>query len=145
MVSYLIPEVRVVLDTCILFSALRSSAGASFRIIRSLPDRKFQLLVSTPVFFEYEEVLLRPSQFPHLNSSEINEFLDFLASVCEPVRINFLWRPTLPDPDDDLLLELAVSGRADALVTYNLKDFAGSERFGIRILSPAQFIQETLL
>ena len=141
----MIPLVRVVLDTCILLSALRSSAGASFRIIRSLPDRTFQLLVSTPVFFEYEEVLLRPGQLQHLNSMEINDFLDFLASDCEPVRINFLWRPTLSDPDDDLILELAVSGQADVLVTYNLKDFTGSERFGIRILSPAQFIQETLL
>jgi putative PIN family toxin of toxin-antitoxin system len=137
--------VRVVLDTCILFSALRSSSGASYRIIRSLPERKFQPVVSTPVFFEYEEVLLRPGQFPHLNAEEINDFLDYFASVCEPVRINFLWRPTLPDPDDDLVLELAVSAQADAIVTYNLKDFAGTERFGVRMLSPRQFIQEIQL
>ena len=136
---------RVVLDTCILFSALRSSSGASYRIIRSLPERKFQPVVSTPVFFEYEEVLLRPGQFPHLNAEEINDFLDYFASVCEPVRINFLWRPTLPDPDDDLVLELAVSAQADAIVTYNLKDFAGTERFGVRMLSPRQFIQEIQL
>ena len=133
------------LDTCILFSALRSSSGASYRIIRSLPERKFQPVVSTPVFFEYEEVLLRPGQFPHLNAEEINDFLDYFASVCEPVRINFLWRPTLPDPDDDLVLELAVSAQADAIVTYNLKDFAGTERFGVRMLSPRQFIQEIQL
>ena len=133
------------LDTCILFSALRSSSGASYRIIRFLPERKFQPVVSTPVFFEYEEVLLRPGQFPHLNAEEINDFLDYFASVCEPVRINFLWRPTLPDPDDDLVLELAVSAQADAIVTYNLKDFAGTERFGVRMLSPRQFIQEIQL
>lgn len=141
----MIPNVRVVLDTCILFSALRSSSGASFRIISSLPERKFQLLVSTPVFFEYEEVLLRSGQFPHLTLAEINDFLDYLASVCEPIRVNFLWRPTLPDSDDDLVLELAASGQADAIVTYNLKDFTGSERFGIRVLSPAQFIKEIKL
>lgn len=133
------------LDTCILFSALRSSSGASYRIIRSLPERRFQPVVSTPVFFEYEEVLLRPGQFPYLNAEEINDFLDYFASVCEPVRINFLWRPTLPDPDDDLVLELAVSAQADAIVTYNLKDFAGTERFGVRMLSPRQFIQEIQL
>ena len=136
---------RVVLDTCILFSALRSSSGASHLIIRSLPERKFQPVVSTPVFFEYEEVLLRLGQFPHLTADDINDFLDYFASVCEPVSVNFLWRPTLPDPDDDLVLEAAVSGQADAIVTYNLKDFAGSERFGIRILSPVQFIEETKL
>lgn len=142
MVLPTIPIVRIVLDTCILFSALRSSAGASFKIVSLLPDRKFQLLVSTPVLFEYEEVLLRANQFPHLTLAEINDFLDYLASVCEPVRVNFLWRPMLPDSDDDLILELAVSGRADAIVTYNVKDFAGSERFGIRILRPTQFIKE---
>jgi len=136
---------RVVLDTCILFSALRSSSGASHLIIRSLPERKFQPVVSTPVFFEYEEVLLRLGQFPHLTADDINDFLDYFASVCEPVSVNFLWRPTLPDPDDDLVLEAAVSGQADAIVTYNLKDFAGSERFGIQLLTPAQFIKETKL
>lgn len=136
---------RVVLDTCILFSALRSSAGASFRIVRSLPDKKFQPVVSTPVFFEYEEVLLRPDQFPHLTPEEIHDFLDYFAGCCEYCRINFLWRPTLVDPDDDLVLELAVSAEADAIITYNLRDFAGSERFGIRVISPAQFIKETKL
>lgn len=136
---------RVVLDTCIIFSALRSSSGASFRIVSSLPDKKFQPVVSTPVFFEYEEVLLRPGQFPHLTAGEIDDYMDYLASVCETVRVNFLWRPTLPDPDDDLILELAVSARADAIVTFNLKDFAGAEKFGIPILSPKQFINEIKL
>ena len=132
----------VVLDTCILFSALRSSRGASFRIIRSLPSSKFRPAVSTPVFFEYEEVLRRPKQFPHLSTKDIEDFLDFMASACDHVRGNFLWRPQLPDPDDDLFLESAVSGQADAIVTYNQRDFLGSERFGIRVISPQEFISE---
>ncbi len=136
---------RVVIDTCIVYSALRSALGASYSIIRSLPDRRFQPLVSTPLFLEYEEVLLRPNQFPHLTVQDINDFLDFLAVSCEPCRINYLWRPFLPDPDDDLVLELAVSGQAEGIVTYNLKDFAGAERFGIRVLSPARFIKEIKL
>lgn len=136
---------RVVLDTCILFSALRSSQGASFRIVRSLPAKKFRPLVSTPLLLEYEEVLLRPNEFPHLTVEDIDDFLDFLAASCEPCHVNFLWRPYLPDPDDDLVLELAVAGQADVIVTYNLKDFAGSERFGLRVLSPAQFIKEIKL
>ena len=136
---------RVVLDTCILFSALRSSQGASFRIVRSLPEKKFQALVSTPVFLECEEVLLRPNQFPHLTEEDINDFLDFFAMTSEPCRINFLWRPYLPDPDDDLILELAVAGRAEAIITYNLRDFVGSEQFGVRTLSPASFIKEIKL
>jgi predicted nucleic acid-binding protein len=102
-------------------------------------------MVSTPVFFEYEEVLRRPKQFPHLTSKDIEDFLDFIASACDPVRINFLWRPHLPDPDDDLILELAVSGRADAIITFNQRDFLGSDQFGIRVLSPKELIKETSL
>lgn len=136
---------RVVLDTCILFSALRSSAGASFRIVNSLPSKKFRIAVSTPLFFEYEEVLHRPDQFPHLTKQDIDDFLDFIASVCEYRKIDFLWRPYLPDPDDDLVLEVAVAGQVDAIVTYNRRDFDGSDRFGIRILSPFEFIKETNL
>lgn len=134
---------RVVFDTCILFSALRSSTGASHRIVKSLLNPKFRPLVSTPVFFEYEEVLRRPKQFPHLTAQDIEDFLDFIASACEHVRINFLWRPHLPDPDDDLILELAVSGRADAIITFNKRDFVGSDQFGIHVISPSDFIKET--
>ena len=136
---------RVVFDTCVLFSALRSSAGASHRILKSLPNSNLRPMVSTPVFFEYEEVLRRPKQFPHLTSKDIEDFLDFIASACDPVRINFLWRPHLPDPDDDLILELAVSGRADAIITFNQRDFLGSDQFGIRVLSPKELIKETSL
>jgi putative PIN family toxin of toxin-antitoxin system len=136
---------RVVLDTCILFSALRSSMSASHRIIKSLPSPSFVPLISTPVFFEYEEVLRRPKQYPHLTEQDIDDFLDFVASACEHVRINFLWRPQLPDPDDDLILELAVSGRADAIVTFNRRDFIGSEQFGVRVIGPKELMKETIL
>jgi putative PIN family toxin of toxin-antitoxin system len=133
---------RAVFDTCVLYSALRSSSGASHRILKSLPNPNFRPMISTPVFFEYEEVLRRPKQFPHLSSQDIEDFLDFIASVCDPVRINFLWRPHLSDPDDDLILELAVSGRADAIVTFNQRDFVGSDQFGIRVMSPKELIKE---
>ena len=133
---------RVVLDTCILFSALRSSSGASHRIVKSLPNSNLRPLISTPVFFEYEEVLRRPKQFPHLTAKEIEDFLDFIASACDHVRINILWRPHLPAPDDDLILELAVSGRADAIITFNQRDFVGSDQFGIRVISPRELIKE---
>ena len=133
---------RVVLDTCILFSALRSSSGASHRIVSSLPSKSFKPVVSTPLFFEYEEVLHRPHQFPNLTTQDIDDFLDFVASVCEYRKINFLWRPFLPDPSDDLILEVAVAGQVDAIVTYNQRDFIGTDRFGIRILGPSDFLKE---
>ena len=136
---------RVVLDTCILFSALRSSAGASFKIVSSLPAKKFTPIVSTPLFFEYEEVLCRPRQFANLSRRDVDDFLDYFASVSEFQRIDFLWRPFLPDPNDDLVLEVAVAARVDSIVTYNLKDFAGSDRLGVRIIRPQDFIKETKL
>ena len=136
---------RVVLDTCVLFSALRSSTGASHRLLSALPGAKFRPVLSTPLMFEYEEVLLRPRQFPHLTKQDINDFLDYIASVSEPYRINFLWRPFLPDSDDDLVLELAVSSQSDAIITYNISDFAGCDQFGIRIIPPAILIKELKL
>jgi putative PIN family toxin of toxin-antitoxin system len=107
-----------------------------------MPNPKFRPMVSTPVFFEYEEVLRRPKQFPHLSPQDIEDFLDFISSACDHVRINFLWRPQLQDPDDDLILELAVSGQADAIITYNQRDFVGSDQVGIRIISPGELIKE---
>jgi putative PIN family toxin of toxin-antitoxin system len=132
--------VRVILDTCILFSALRSSQGASHKIVTSIPLQKFKPVISTPLFFEYEEVLLRPKQFPHLSISELNDFLNYIASASEHSRVNFLWRPYLPDPGDDMVLEAAFSGDVETIVTYNIRDFAGSERLGIRAISPAAFV-----
>lgn len=132
---------RVILDTCILFSALRSSQGASHRILTALPLKLFKPVVSIPLFYEYEEVLRRPNQFPHLTNQDIDDFLDYVAASSEQCRINFLWRPFLPDPGDDLVLEAAFSGEVDAIVTYNIRDFTGSKKLGINIISPSTFIQ----
>jgi predicted nucleic acid-binding protein len=55
-------------------------------------------------------------------------------------EIFFLWRPYLRDPNDDLILELAVAAGCDAVVTHNTRDFVGAERFGIDVLTPAAFL-----
>jgi predicted nucleic acid-binding protein len=98
-------------------------------------------VISIPLFFEYEEVLLRPRQFPHLTANDLNDFLDYIALSSEHCRINFLWRPFLSDPGDDLVLEAAFAGEAHTIITYNLRDFKGCEKLGIRAISPSAFLK----
>ena len=103
------------------------------------------LLATPPLFLEYEEVLRRPEQrLAHgLTLEALDEFLAELAALVEPVGVHFLWRPQASDPCDEMVLEAAINGRADALVTYNLKHFlAPGNRFGISVLRPADVLRE---
>lgn len=134
---------RVILDTNVLASALRSSRGASFAILQLVYERRLRPLLSVPLLFEYEDVLRRPEQVAHhgLSSAGIDGFLAELAALSEAVEVHFRWRPQLADPKDEMVLEAAINGSADALVTYNVRDFLGaSSSFGLRILRPAELI-----
>ena len=130
---------RVVLDTCVLVAAWRSSLGASFEIIRLLRRGRFEIAVSVPLVVEYESALLR-----HLSSArrtaDATAFVDYLCLVAHKQDIFFLWRPLLRDPNDDTVAELAVASRADAIVTHNLKDFSAAANLGIRVLTPGSFL-----
>jgi putative PIN family toxin of toxin-antitoxin system len=141
----MIRAMRVVLDTCVLVAALRSRLGASNRLLHAVAEERFIPLVTTAVFLEYEAVLLRPEQqlAIGMTPSDVEGFLAAFASVAEPVELNFLWRPQLRDPADELMLEAAVNGRADAMVTHNVDDFRlATTRFGVRTLTPAEFLKE---
>jgi len=132
---------RFVLDTSVLVAAIRSPAGASKQLLLSGLESQYTVLLSVPLTVEYEAVLTREEHLlaSGLNISEVNVLLDALVAVARPVRLSFLWRPALRDPNDDMVLEAAVNGSADAIVTFNLKDFAvAKERFGIPILSPGE-------
>jgi putative PIN family toxin of toxin-antitoxin system len=140
MVSHTIPNMnRIVLDTNVLISAMRSNRGPAFRLVSLLGAGRFEISLSVGLAFEYESVLGRATP---LNAEEIAELLDFLCSIAVRQRVFYLWRPMLRDPGDDLVLELAVASRSRAIVTFNHRDFAGSEQFGIEILSPARFLQQ---
>jgi len=137
--------VRVVLDTSVLVAGLRSRRGASNRILVAVAEQHCIPLVSTALFLEYEAVLLRPEQqlATGLDPASVTGFLAAFASAAEAVEISFLWRPQLQDPADELVLEAAVNGRAQALVTHNVADFRrASVRFGVRTLKPAEFLKE---
>ena len=129
------------LDTSVMVAALRSSAGASNRLLQSALKGKFTALLSVPLMLEYEAVLGREEHLAAsgLTIDEMNAVLDALVARGEAVRLPFHWRPMLRDANDDMVLEAAVNGRADALVTFNSRDFApAAVEFGIRVLSPQQ-------
>jgi putative PIN family toxin of toxin-antitoxin system len=135
---------RWVLDTATLVAAIRSNLGASNRLLAAALERRFTLLVSTPMLIEYEAVMTRPEHLSAsgLTADEIGVILDSIASVAEPVRLAFLWRPAVRDPDDDMVMESAANGRADAIITFNKRDFVTvAERFGVRVLSPGEAVQ----
>jgi len=136
------PPSRVVLDTNVLRAALWSSSGASFRLLRALPHPGVVPLLSLPLYLEYQSVLTRAEQLPPgVDAARMTGFVRHFASLAECLDIYFLWRPFLPDPDDDMILELAVTGRATHIVTFNLGHFASVERaFAIQVVTPARFL-----
>lgn len=135
----------MVLDTNILVAGLRSRSGASNAVLRDVASGRLTPLVSPALFLEYEAVLKRAEQrLAHgFDLSAIDGFLGALASASEPVDVSFRWRPQLSDASDEMVLETAVNGQADALVTHNLRDFRGAaERFGLRVLTPGNLLKE---
>jgi len=133
--------IRVVLDTNILVAAARSRQGASHALLSRLPAPSFQPVISVRLFVEYHDLLLRPENLLARTPAQAEGFLDFLLSASHLQEIFFLWRPALPDPDDDLMLELAVAAGCRYIVTRNLRDFRGTEQWGIAAVTPAAFLK----
>ncbi|MBV9501696.1 MAG: putative toxin-antitoxin system toxin component, PIN family [Acidobacteriaceae bacterium] len=131
------------MDTDAVLAAMRSPAGASAAIIRAVRQEKAVLLLSVPLAIEYEAVCRRPEHrvSAGLSDRQVGVFLDALMAMAEPVQTHFLWRPQLRDASDEMVLEAAVNGRADASVTFNLRDFGDAPaRFGIELLLPREFL-----
>lgn len=133
---------QIVLDTNVLVAGLRSRRGASFRLLSLVGSDRFHINLSVPLLLEYEDVLLRPGSEVPLSDAEIQDVLDFHCAVAQHHRIFFLWRPFLRDPHDDMVLEVAVTAGCRFIITFNERDFAGVERFGIRACPPAEFLRE---
>ena len=129
---------RVVLDTNVLVSAFRSRRGPAFALVSRIGSGSFEICVSVPLVLEYEEVLHRETT---LEEGEIISVLQFLCSVAHRQKIFYLWRPLLPDPKDDMVLELAVASRSRFIVTYNQRDFVPADRFGIELLKPEDLLR----
>jgi len=123
-------------------AALRSRQGASFRLIELLRAGTFEIAISVPLALEYEAVLTRHAASLGLRRSAVTTVVDYLCAVGKRQSIHFLWRPLLRDPDDEFVLEVAVAARCQYIITHNVRDFAGAERFGVNILRPSQFLRQ---
>jgi len=118
-----------VVDTSVLVSAMIGSTFANRDILRACLERRVQPLIGETLFLEYEDVLSRPQLMARspLSISERQRLLEAFLAVCRWVEVYFGWRPNLPDEADNHLIELAVAGGANWIVTSNVADFRRSE------------------
>ena len=136
--------VKVVLDTDVVVAAMRSPRGASAAILRAARRGRATLLANLPLALEYEAVCCRLEHrlAAGLSEREVDVFLTAVVALAEPVTTHFLWRPQLRDPGDEMVLEAAINGRADALVTFNVRDFGTvPAQFGVKVLLPREAIE----
>lgn len=132
---------RAVIDTNVIIAGMRSTLGASHAVLMAIHRRQFTPVLSVPLLMEYEEVCKRPGLLPHLTPAHIDTILDQVCARAHEQRIFFHWRPFLPDPDDDMLVELAIASQAPCIVTSNVKDVSLARSLGIQVLEPREFIR----
>src|SRR5580658_9134848 len=130
--------IQIVIDTNVLVAAARSNAGASFEMLRlfAAGDARWQWNISTALVLEYEAVLKREQHRQGRSLTVVDKFLDDLAARANCHAIFYLIRPFLADPDDELILELALASASNYIITYNRADFGDAERFGLGVLTP---------
>ena len=135
---------KLVIDTNILVAATRNRYGPSFSLMQIIRLKRVTMCCSPALFLEYEDVLKRPNQLDAsgLLTSDIDAILNELAGIIEPVTTHYQWRPQLRDPADEMVLEAAANAQAQAIVTYNLRDFGPAKLFGIALLTPEQTFRQ---
>lgn len=132
--------IKIIMDTNVLFAGLYSSVGASFQILRLINNGKIKPVISTVLLFEYEDVLKREQSILNISHKQADVILDNICVLSDFQKIYFLWRPYLKDPKNDHVLEVAVASKTKIIVTHNLKDFRGVEKFGIEAIPPGKFL-----
>ena len=139
-IQYHVGARRIVIDTNVIVSALRSASGYSFKLLSIIDDERISVALSVPLILEYEDVVKRDRSRIKLTRLELDDVSDYFCRVAEHRRIFYLWRPYLKDPKDDMVLELAVEAECEFIVTFNKKDFEGIEEFGLKAVTPKEFL-----
>ena len=136
-------DASIVIDTCVFISVLRSRNGASFKLLSLIDDSKFEFFLSVSLVLEYEAVAKRMSRSIGLTYQDIDDVIDYMCTIGKHRKVHFLWRPNLKDPGDDFILELAVESGCKYIVTHNIRDFSGSEKFGVKVITPQELLRVT--
>ena len=132
---------KVVIDTNVFISSLKSNMGASYKLLYEVSRTKYEQNISPALIFEYESVAKRNSINLSLTDSEIDAILDMICNLGRKCQLFFLWRPVLKDPKDDFVLELAFESESEFIITFNVNDFKGVEKFGIKVITPKDFLK----
>jgi len=135
---------RFVIDTDVMVAAMRSPSGASAALLSLLLQGHATMLLSVAMALEYESICMLAEHRLVASASEddVRNLLNTVIDIITPVEVHYQWRPQLTDASDEMVLEAAVNGRADAIVTFNRKDYKNmTDRFGIEILSPAEALE----
>ena len=132
---------NIVIDTNVVIAALRSKKGASYKLLSLVGTKRFKTHDSVALVLEYEDVIQRYRVELGLSQDDVSDLVDSLCALAKHHKIYFLWRPSLPDANDELILELAVSAQCDYIVTHNLSDFKGVEKFGVKAVTPGAFLR----
>jgi putative PIN family toxin of toxin-antitoxin system len=136
---------KLVLDTDVIVAAFRSPDGASAELLRLARQREFAMAISVTLLLEYEAVICRPEHLAAAaqTANDAQVLIDAIADLAEKVDIDFIWRPQTRDPADEMVLETAINGQADAIVTYNRRDFGEAPaRFGIGCWLPSKTLEK---
>jgi len=132
----------IVIDTCVLISALRSKNGASVKLVSLVDSQKFSFSLSVPLVLEYESTAKRIARSLGLTHADIEDIIDYLCTIGKHRKVHYLWRPNLKDPGDDFVLELAVESECQYIVTFNIKDFSKANNFNVAVITPQELLRK---
>ena len=132
---------RVILDTNVILAAMRSQTGASHRLLLTIGHPHWQSVVTPALMYEYEDVARRPGNVPGLSRQAITDILDLIYRQSHRQLVWFSWRPLSPDPGDDLVLDAAIAGGCDFVVSFNKRHLRAAREFGIAVLPPAELLK----
>jgi putative PIN family toxin of toxin-antitoxin system len=135
-------KTRVVIDTNVVISAMRSTKGASYKLLFRTSRKKFEQVISALLIFEYESTAKKQIKELRVKEKQLERIIDEICNISLKQKVFFLWRPFLRDTKDDFVLELAIASSSKYILTYNLNDFAGVEKFGIQVITPKEFLQK---